>query len=120
MIFMLFGWFGSVSRQSVAGWYNHQVGGSFLVGTIWFIFSEVMFFGAFFGALFYARFYSVPWMGGEGHGVATNAVLWSDFAAVWPTNGPGDLGGDFSTIPAWGIPLLNTLLLLASGITITI
>src|SRR5690606_7298095 len=70
MIYMLFGWFGSVIRESVAGLYNRQVGGSFRMGMIWFIFSEVMFFGAFFGALFYARFYSVPWMGGEGHGVA--------------------------------------------------
>ncbi len=120
VIFMFFGWFGSVIRESVSGLYNRQVDVSFRMGMMWFIFSEVMFFGAFFGALFYARALSVPWLGGEGHGILTNEFLWQDFAPAWPTNGPGNVGGTFETIPAWGIPLLNTLLLLASGVTITL
>ena len=120
VIFMFFGWFGSVIRESVSGLYNRQVDVSFRMGMMWFIFSEVMFFGAFFGALFYARALSVPWLGGEGHGILTNEFLWQDFAPAWPTNGPGNVGGTFETIPAWGIPLLNTLLLLASGVTLTI
>jgi cytochrome c oxidase subunit 3 len=120
LLVMLFGWFGSVIRESIAGLYNRQVDTSFRMGMIWFIFSEVMFFAAFFGALFYARMLSVPWLGGEGDGVMTNALLWSGFDATWPTNGPANVGGQFETIPAWGIPLLNTLLLLASGVTITI
>ena len=120
VIFMFFGWFGSVIRESVAGLYNKQVDISFRMGMMWFIFSEVMFFAAFFGALFYARMLSVPWIGGEGHGVLTNEFLWKDFTAAWPTNGPGNIGGAFETIPAWGIPLLNTMLLLASGVTITL
>jgi len=120
MLFMLFGWFGTVIGESVRGLYNGQVDISFRMGMIWFIFSEVMFFAAFFGALFYARIYSVPWLGGAGDGEMTNALLWTGFDAAWPTNGPGDIGGNFSTISAWGIPLLNTLLLLASGVTITI
>jgi cytochrome c oxidase subunit 3 len=90
------------------------------MGMVWFIFSEVMFFAAFFGALFYARMLSVPWLGGEGDGGATNSMLWQGFAAAWPTNGPGAIGGTFETIPAWGLPLLNTLILLTSGVTITI
>src|SRR5690606_30000578 len=39
---------------------------------------------------------------------------------AWPTNGPEVVGGVFETIPAWGLPLLNTLLLLTSGVTITL
>ena len=120
LLVMLFGWFGTVIRESVAGFYNGQVDTSFRMGMVWFIFSEVMFFAAFFGALFYARLFSVPWLSGEGDGAMTGQLLWPGFEAAWPTNGPGEVGGDFATIPAWGIPLLNTLLLLASGVTITI
>jgi len=79
-----------------------------------------MFFAAFFGALFYARALSVPWIGGEGDGALTNFYLWKGYAPAWPTNGPAAVGGAFETMPAWGIPLLNTLLLLSSGVTITI
>lgn len=120
IVFMLFGWFGDVVRESVKGMYNGQVDVSFRMGMVWFIFSEVMFFAAFFGALFYARAFSVPWIGGEGDGFATNQLLHAGYEAAWPTNGPGNIGGRFETIPAWGIPLLNTLLLLTSGLTITI
>ena len=120
LVFTLFLWFGDVIRESVGGNYNRQVDGSFRMGMVWFIFSEVMFFGAFFGALFYTRVYGLPWLGGEGHGVATNEILWDGYSAAWPTNGPGGIGGMFQTIPAWGLPLVNTLILLSSGATLTI
>jgi cytochrome c oxidase subunit 3 len=120
LLVMLFGWFGAVIRESVGGYYNAQVDVSFRMGMIWFIFSEIMFFAAFFGALFYAHWFSVPWLGGAGDGAPTNALLWPGFEATWPTNGPGNVGGAFETIPAWGLPLVNTLLLLTSGVTITI
>src|SRR3546814_12017010 len=90
------------------------------MGMVWFIFSEVMFFGAFFGALFYARQYALPWLGGAGDGVMTNALLWEGFSSAWPSAGPGQVGGHFQTIPAWGLPLLNNLILLTSGVTVTI
>jgi cytochrome c oxidase subunit 3 len=50
--YMLFGWFGNVIHESQKGLYSKQMDISFRWGMIWFIFSEVMFFGAFFGALF--------------------------------------------------------------------
>ena len=63
MIYMMFGWFGDVIKESEAGLYNAQVDTSFRMGMLWFIASEVMFFAAFFGALFYARMFAVPWLG---------------------------------------------------------
>ena len=115
LIYMMFGWFGTVIRESEAGKYNKQVDLSFRWAMSWFIFSEVMFFAAFFGALFYMRVLSVPWLSEAD----TGALLWPGFTADWPSSGPA-IQEQFSTIGAWGIPALNTAILLTSGVTITI
>ncbi|HTT07594.1 MAG TPA: cytochrome c oxidase subunit 3 [Gammaproteobacteria bacterium] len=123
MLGMLFGWFGTVIRESEGGQYNGQVDVSFRWGMAWFIFSEVMFFAAFFGALFYARQLSVPWLGGEGDKVATHQYLWSSFTAAWPllsTPNTSLFMQIKEVIPAFGVPAINTLLLLSSGVTVTI
>ena len=119
LILMLFGWFGTVINESVSGKYNDQVDMSFRWSMGWFIFSEVMFFAAFFGALFYARMYAVPWLGGGGNKDMTPILLWQGFEAAWPTNGPGDVGGAYEMMHAWGVPAINTLILLTSGVTVT-
>jgi len=120
LVVMLFGWFGTVIRESEGGIYNADVDTSFRMGMGWFIFSEVMFFAAFFGALFYARNIAVPWLGGSSNNFFTNELLWPSFSAAWPTNGPGEVGGSFESMGAWGIPALNTAILLTSGVTLTV
>ena len=120
MLYMIFSWFGQVISESQQGMYNLQVDRSFRWGMSWFIFSEVMFFAAFFGALFYARQLSVPWLAGSGDGFWTNLLLWKGYEGAWPTNGPGAVGGGFESMSPWGIPALNTALLLSSGATITV
>ena len=120
MVFMLIGWFGAVIRESQGGLYNDQVDHSFRMGMFWFIFSEVMFFAAFFGALFYTRTMSVPWLGGDSNNFFTNLLLWEGFEASWPTNGPGEVGGDFEVMGPFGLPLINTAILLTSSVTVTI
>lgn len=124
LIFMMFGWFGTVARESESGMYNTGVGVSFRISMMWFIFSEVMFFAGFFGALFYVRQLSVPWL-------ADTELLWPSFTGGWPTAGPEGplpIGHDtpianpsqFSTIGPWGLPFWNTLILLTSSVTCTI
>ncbi|HUK01911.1 MAG TPA: cytochrome c oxidase subunit 3 [Steroidobacteraceae bacterium] len=123
LAYLFFRWFGTVIDENQHGIFNLQVDRSFRMGMMWFIFSEVMFFGAFFGALFYARTLAVPWLGGQGVKIFTNLMLWPHYEGNWPTNGPAHVGGvkgAFHVIPAFSLPAINTLILLTSGVTVTI
>ena len=115
LLYMMVRWFGDVIRESEGGKYGRWEDVSFRWGMSWFIFSEVMFFGAFFGALFWVRQYSVPDLAS----IESNALLWPGFGSHWPSAGPGFME-EFSPMAAWGIPAINTLLLLSSGVTVTI
>ena len=121
LIWMFFGWFGSVVRENRAGLYSAQMDRSFRWGMSWFIFSEVMFFAAFFGALFYIRYWVGPWLGGEGDKGISN-MLWPGFEYSWPllqNPDPKVFPGPSEVIGPWGLPLINTLLLVTSSFTLT-
>tara|TARA_R110000868_G_scaffold19315_8_gene83333 strand:- start:5467 stop:6354 length:888 start_codon:yes stop_codon:yes gene_type:complete len=121
MIYMLFGWFSNVVRESDQGLYSPQMDRSFRMGMGWFIFSEVMFFAAFFGALFYVRTFAGPWLGGEGDKGVTN-ILWPEFQFAWPLMSnpdPKAFPGPAETIGPWQLPLLNTIILITSSVTVT-
>jgi len=113
LFYMMYRWFGKVIVESESGAYNNRVYGSFLCAMVWFIFSEVMFFAAFFGALYYLRTISVPDLAS-----ADNALLSPDFKSVWPSAGPNKKE-EWEAMKPWGIPAINTLLLLTSGVTLT-
>jgi cytochrome c oxidase subunit 3 len=115
LVYMMFGWFRTVVSESETGTYNRKVDVSFRWGMSWFIFSEVMFFASFFGALFYARVITLPALGDFDH-----KVLWPDFTPAWPNVGPAGTVENFSKIHAWPLPTINTILLVTSGIWLTI
>ncbi|MFP6847854.1 MAG: cytochrome c oxidase subunit 3 [Pseudomonas sp.] len=122
LAYMLFGWFGNVIKESRSGMYSPQMDRSFRWGMSWFIFSEVMFFAAFFGVLFYVRTWAGPWLGGEGDKGVSN-MLWPGFEFSWPllnTPDPKLYPAPSGTISAWGLPLINTILLVSSSFTLTL
>ena len=118
---VLFKWFSASVTESESGLYGRKIDLSFRWSMSWFIFSEVMFFGAFFSALWWARVHSVPTLAGP-----ENALLWPDFKAVWPsiaagaTASPAGIIEPFQTMTPFWLPTINTALLLSSGVTLTI
>lgn len=85
-----------------------------------------------FLALFYTRIFSVPELGADPSeitkmlmfykGAATHHYLWPNFKYEWPllvNPNPQLYPGPKEVIETWGIPALNTLLLLSSAVTVT-
>lgn len=89
-------WFLEILHESSAGYHTKKVQAGLRLGRLLFIASEVRFFFAFFWAFFH--FSLVPSIA---------------IGAVWPPFGTQPLD-------PWGLPLVNTLLLLTSGVTITV
>jgi cytochrome c oxidase subunit 3 len=118
---VLYQWFRDSVAESQGGQYGHKIELSYRWSMSWFIFSEVMFFGAFFTALWWARSHSVPMLGN-----LENALLWPEFKAVWPslaagvTSSPANIIQPFTTMTPFWLPTINTALLLTSGVTLTI
>lgn len=117
----LFFWFAQVIKENHEKLYSNQMNRSFVWGMSWFIFSEVMFFAAFFGALFYIRVFVVGWLGGEGERGPSD-MLWPEYTPTWPmlqTPNPELFTPAKDFISPWGLPLVNTILLVSSSVTIT-
>lgn len=118
---VLYQWFRDAVHESESGLYSRKIDVSYRWSMSWFIFSEVMFFGAFFTALWWARSHSVPTLGN-----LENALIWPNFQAVWPsvqagaTASPAGIVEPFQTIGPFWLPTINTALLLTSGVTLTI
>lgn len=132
IIYTMFGWFGRVIHESETGLHSLQMDRTYRWAMLWFIVSEISLFAVFFIALFYTRLFSVPTLGGVPWtfaqdlslyiGDATHKYLWPNFQAVWPllkNPDPKLYIGPEKVIYTWGIPVLNTILLLSSAVTVT-
>jgi len=96
IIFTMYTWLRDIVREAVyEGQHTKQVQTGLRNGMLLFIFSELLFFISFFWAFFHSALAPVPEIG-----------------SLWPPLG-------IETINAWGVPLLNTIILLTSGATIT-
>ena len=95
VFYTMFRWWRDVLRNRPAATTSDVVSKGLRVGMVLFIVSEVFFFFAFFWAFFWGALY--PPM---------------TIATSWPPEG-------VEPVPTWGIPFLNTLILLLSGATVT-
>lgn len=107
MLYTMFAWWKDVVQEAEQGDHKPVVQIGLRYGMILFIASEVMFFVAWFWAFFNASLYPF-------HHVADLGQFWDTITAeaVWPPQ-------DIETFDPWHLPLMNTLILLLSGTTVT-
>ncbi|WP_312160207.1 cytochrome c oxidase subunit 3 [Phenylobacterium sp.] len=98
-------WWSDVVKESKAGDHTPVVSIGLRYGMIMFIASEVMFFVAWFWIFFEMALF---------HEHRTLSSI-EEVRAAWATWPPAGI----ETVPAWNLPLLNTLILLLSGTTVT-
>jgi len=104
VVFTMFGWWRDVIREAeYEGHHSRVVQLSHRYGMILFIASEVMFFVAWFWAYFNTALFPA-----DVHDVMRTELL----GGQWPPKG-------IETFDPWHLPLLNTLILLTSGTTVT-
>jgi cytochrome c oxidase subunit 3 len=126
------GWFSSVIQESLQGLHSEQMDRTYRWGMLWFIVSEIALFTVFFLALFYTRVFTIPELAGMPFefavdlmmtkGPATHHFLWPQFQGIWPllkNPNPTLYPGPEGVMHTWGIPALNTILLLSSAVTLT-
>lgn len=105
VLFTMLGWWTDVVKEANRGDHTPVVSLGLRYGMVLFIASEVMFFVAWFWMFFEMALF---------HGNRTLAPI-EEVRAAWATWPPKGI----ETVPAFQLPLVNTLILLLSGTTVT-
>jgi cytochrome c oxidase subunit III len=103
------GWWSDVIKESRQGDHTPVVSIGLRYGMILFIASEIMFFAAFFWMFFEMAVFN------EARAHIPEIGNWAETAAAWSTWPPKGV----EVLDAWQLPLLNTIILLLSGTTVT-
>ena len=107
VLYTMLGWWMDVVKEANQGDHTPVVSIGLRYGMVLFIASEVMFFVAWFWI-----FFEMALFHGHRAGLASSIPEVQAAWATWPPHG-------VETVPAWNLPLVNTLTLLLSGTTVT-